>query len=237
VATRTRCLGNQKQMGTGYLLFYDDYQRLPNHLDAFMNQAWTGSYGKDPTMEYLGGSTKLRQWLNPVGGGVDNAALIANVPNWCSPNRAFCNTNDQWQVHIGCHGSRTEKQIKDDWITRYPVITCRATVKWTNPLYYQAVSEHLSQAGDAPEGGNIFFFDGHAVWRPVRTPIWQPHPTVAMPTDSTGMNDNQGWWFFGYSATVMMLPGETSSIHPDQTNYMNKTTGKPDSVVRPYWMR
>lgn len=234
-AVRVRCGGDQKQLSTAMIMFNDDYQRLPNGLvgQAFPSFVWTGAWADADLTSYYGNSADLRRWQIPVGAGMDNARLIATSANWCAPSRAAC-ADGTWRVHRACHTSRTESKIKSTWITRYPLVTCNVQINWAGGTISNLKTEHPD--GAYPAGVNIAYYDGHVAWRDRVGAIFQPHPSVTMPTDQGDHANSQGLWFFGYGAPKQLLPDEMNGHHPDQTNVIDKSTHMPSSTAAVHWM-
>ncbi len=234
-ATIATCSGRMHDASVGMISFVNDSERLPDVLNIYQRAPEWSAW--DHFDEYIGTSKSLT-WLYPCGAGVSNAWLTATVDHWCAPVRnsapTDCLNNPQNQVHVGCHISRRIPQIKGEWQTRYPLLCCYTLFDVNN--LPNCRSEHLN--GPAADGTNIAFLDGRVEWRPIRAPLFAPHPTVLyMLRDQGDWKTSAGLWVFGYGSYSILLPQEIHGTHPDQTNMINQATSWPDCTVRPYWMR
>jgi len=250
LATISVCAVRQRNMTLGFGLFHEDHERLPNVLNTYSRNAqW--NWEADRLREYVAfndspqpkiashstladGAHGEWDWIYPCGAGTNNAWMVASVPHWCAPVRAQCANQPDWCVHVGCHISRTMRQIKDEWMSRYALLSCNTSFNVSDmPAAY---GEHLRNG--LPPGTNIGFLDGHVEWRPIIGDFIAPHPSVwSMLRDEGNWRDSRGLWVFGYGGWSPLLPQEIHGVHPDQTNVIDAVTGWPSSGARPYWMK
>ena len=223
----TSCANNHRQTGIGITLFENEMRRFPNLLSSIGRDSWSGIwvsgtvYQSEPLAAYIPNAA-VYAWISPSGTGTQWACSCA------SDNAA----------HRLCCRPRTMAMIKDSWLSRYPLLSCRDGIYCPDGTIGGYRGAHLKNGMAA--GTNIYAIDGHVSYRAAMG-MWSNTGSNAWSFYDKGKHaEGAGLWMYsdGYPY-FRIFPGEMFGINSTPTLYYPTATGVVTAMssYRPGWYR